>query len=76
MARDGDLKPEIKKRTALGWAAFRNLDNVIRNGKSGMKIKRKVLSEHVTSVTTYGSETRALTTTQINALILAQRKLE
>ena len=68
--------PEVKRRSVLGWAAFGKIDNIMRNPKAGMKIKRKVLNEHVIPVTAYGSETRALTTAQVDALAVAQRKVE
>ena len=76
VARDGDLMPEIKRRIALGCVAFGKVDNIMRGRKAGMKIKREVLNEYVISVMTYGSETWALTTAQVNALAVAQRKME
>ena len=42
---DGDLMPEIKRFIPLGWAAFGKVGNIMRSSKTGMKIKRKVLSE-------------------------------
>ena len=33
---------EIRRRTALGWAAFGKVDSIMRSRKASMKIKRKV----------------------------------
>ena len=52
------------------------LDNIMRSCKANMKIKRQILNEYVLPVMTYGSETWALTTKQIDALAVAQRKME
>ncbi len=68
--------PEIKRRIALGWAAFGKVGNIMRSRKASMKIKRKVFNEYVLPVMTYGSETWALTTAQSDALAVAQRKME
>ena len=57
VTRDGYLTLEIKRCTALGWAAFSKADNIMRSYKAVKKIKMKVLSEYVILVTTYGSET-------------------
>ena len=54
----GDLQPEIKRRIALGWAAFCNVANIMKSKKASMKIKRKVYNEYVLLVMVYGSETR------------------
>ena len=64
--RDGDLMPEIKRHTALGWAAFGKVDNIMRSRKASMKIQRKVVSD----------ATWALTTAQMDVLAVAQRKME
>ena len=37
-----DLLPEIKRRIALGWAAFRKVGNIMKSRKACMNIKRKV----------------------------------
>ena len=66
---------EIKRRIALGWAAFVKVDSIMRSCKAGMKIKRKVLSEYVIPVMTYGSEAWALTIAQMDTLTVAQRKI-
>ena len=60
MTRDHDLLPEIRKRIALGWEAFRKVDNITRSRKAGMKIKRKIHEEYILPVMTYGCEPRAL----------------
>ena len=56
----GDLLPEIKRRIALGWAAFRKVGNIMKSRKACMNIKRKVHNEYVLPVMMYGSETWAL----------------
>ena len=76
VSRDGDLMPEIKRRITLGWAAFNKVDNIMRSRKASMQIKKKVFNEYVLPVMTYGSETWALTTAQMDALAVAQRKME
>ena len=76
VSRDGDLMPEIKRCITLGWAAFNKVDNIMRSRKASMQIKKKVFNEYVLPVMTYGSETWALTTAQMDALAVAQRKME
>ena len=46
MTKDGDLLPKIRKRIALGWAAFGKVDNIMRSRKASMKIKRKIHDEY------------------------------
>ena len=57
----GDLLPGIKRRIALGSAAFGKVANIMKCMKASMKIKRKIQNEYVLSVTVYGSEKWALT---------------
>ena len=71
---DGDLMPEIKRRITLGWAALNKVDNIMKSRKARMQIKKKVFNEYVLPVMTYGSETWASTTAQMDALAVAQRK--
>ena len=52
----GDLLPEIKRRIALGWAAFSNVANIMKSRKA-MQIKRTVHNQYVLPVMVYGSET-------------------
>ena len=56
----------------MGWAAFGKVD-IMRSRMAGMKIRRKVLNECVipSCLMTYDSETCALTTTQMDALVVA-----
>ena len=68
--------PEIKRHITLGWAAFNKVDNIMRSRKASMQIKKKVFNEYVLPVMTYGSETWALTTAQMDALAVAQTKIE
>ena len=56
----GDLLPGIKRRIALGSAAFGKVANIIKCMKASMKIKRKIQNEYVLSVMVYGSEKWAL----------------
>ena len=49
--------PEIKRRPALRWAAFGKVDVIMRSPEAGMKIRRKGLSEYVTPVMNYDTET-------------------
>ena len=76
VSRDGDLMPEIKRRITLGWAAFNKVDSIMGSRKASMQIKKKVFNEYVLPVMTYGSETWASTTAQMDALAVAQRKME
>lgn len=64
LAGDGDLLPEIRRKIALGWAAFGKMDNIMRSRKANMKIKRKVHDGNILPVMTYGCESLAL----INAM--------
>ena len=43
----GDLLHEIKRRIALGWAAFSKVANITKSRKASMNIKRKVHNEYV-----------------------------
>ena len=53
----GDLLPEIKRRSSLGWAAFSKVATIMKSRKASMKIKRKIHNEYVLPVTVDGSET-------------------
>lgn len=76
LTRDGDLLPEIRRRTALGWAAFRKVDNIMRSRKASMKMKRKIHDEYILPVMAYGCETWALNNAMVEKLAVAQRKME
>ena len=76
MTQAGDLLPEIKRRIALGWAAFSKVANIMKSRKASMKIKRKVQNEYVLPVMVYGSETWALKKAHMELLSVAQRKME
>ena len=60
LTQAGDLLPEIKRRIALGWAAFSKVANIMKSRKTSMNIKRKVHNEYRLPVMVYGSETWAL----------------
>ena len=69
--------PGIKRRITLGWAAFNKVDNVHHEKpQSKHADQEKVFTEYVLPVMTYESETWALTTAQMDALAVAQRKME
>jgi exonuclease III len=76
VTQDGDLLPEVKRRIALGWAAFGRVDNIMKSRTTSMKIKQKVFNEYVLPVMTYGSETWALNKAVVDRLAVAQRKME
>ena len=44
------LFPDIKRRIALGWAAFSKVANIMKSRKASMKIKRKIHNEYVLPV--------------------------
>ena len=71
-----DLLPEIKRRIALGWAAFSKVANIMKSRKARMKIKRKIHNEYVLPVMVYGSEAWALNKAHMELLSVAQRKME
>ena len=75
LSQAGDLLPEIKRRIALGWAAFCKVANIMKSRKAHMKIKRKIHNEYVLPVMVYGSETWALKA-HMELLSVAQRKME
>ena len=56
----GDLLPEIKRRIALGWAAFSKVANSMKSRKARMNRERKIHNEYVLPAMVYGSETWAL----------------
>ena len=72
----GDLLPEIKRRIALGWAAFSKVTNIMKSRKASMEIKRKVYIEYVLPVMVYGSETWAPKKAHVELLSVAQHKME
>ena len=72
----GDLLPEIKRRIALGWAAFSKVANIMKSRKASMNVKRKVHNEYVLPVMVYGSETWALKKAHMELLSVVQRKME
>ena len=72
----GDLLPEIKRRIALGWAAFSKVANIMKSRKASMNVKRKVHNEYVLPVMVYGSETWELKKAHMELLSVAQRKME
>ena len=72
----GDLLPEIKRRIALGWAAFSKVANIMKSRKASMNVKRKVHNEYVLPDMVYGSETWALKKAHMELLTVAQRKME
>ena len=71
----GDLPPEIKRRIALGWAAFSKVASM-KSMTATMKIKRKIHNEYVLPVMVYGSETWALKKAHMELLSVAQRNME
>ena len=64
----GNLLPEIKRRIALGWAAFSKVANIM---KASMNVKRKVHNEYVLPAMVYGSETWALKKAHMELLSVA-----
>ena len=60
VTQTGDLLREIKRRIALGWAAFSKVANIMKSRKASMNVKRKVHNEYVLPVMVYCSETWAL----------------
>ena len=76
VTKDGSINEEVKRRIALGWAAFSKVDNIMRSRNAKIKIKRKVFDEYVLPTMIYGSETWALTKAHKEILAVAQRKME
>ena len=72
----GDLLPEIKRRIALGWAAFSKVANIMKSRKASVNVKRKVHNEYVLPVMVYGSETWTLKKAHMELQSVAQRKME
>ena len=72
----GDVLPEIKRRIALGWAAFSKVANIMNSRQARMKIKRKIHNEYVLPVMVYGIETWAPKKAHMELLSVAQRKME
>ena len=40
LTNDGEILTDIRRRIALGWAAFGKVDNIMKSTKDIMKIKR------------------------------------
>ena len=74
----GDLLPDINfwKRTALAWAAFGKVRNIMRGRKGSRNIKRKIHDEYILPVMTYGCKSWALNNAMMEKLAVAQRKME
>ena len=67
----GDLHPEIKRCTALGWGAFSKVANIMKSRKTSVNTKSKVHNEYVLPVMVYGSETWALKKAHMELLAVA-----
>ena len=76
LTQAGDLLPEIKRRIALGLAAFSKVANIMKSRKASMNVKRKVHNAYVLPVMVCGSETWALKKAHMELLSVAQRKIE
>ena len=51
----GDLPPEIKRRIALGWAAFSKVANIMKSRTACMNVTRKIHNEFIEiRVTSHG----------------------
>ena len=74
--QDGNLLQEVKKRMKLGWAAFGEVDDIMRSKNASMKVKRNIFNECVLPVTTYSSETWALNNNMEDRISVAQCKME
>ena len=72
----GDLLPEIKRRIALGRAAFSKVAYIMNSRKASMIIKRKIHNQYVLPVMVFGCETWALKKAHMELLSVAQRKME
>ena len=76
LTQAGDLLPEIKRRIALGRAAFSKVAYIMKCRKARMKIKKKIHNKYVLPVMVYGCETWALKKAHMELLSVAQRKME
>ena len=70
-----DIMAEILNRTKVGWKGFGKMSTIF---KSNMLIclKRKVFSQCVLRVLTYGCETWTLNTKAVQKLKVTQRSME
>ena len=68
--------PEIKRRITFGMGCLQQGRQHHEKPQSKHADQEKVFNEYVLPVMTYGSETWALTTPQMDALAVAQRKME
>ena len=71
----GDLLPEIKRRIALGWAAFSKVANIMKS-RTAMNVTGYKMHEYGLPVMVYGSEIWALKKAHMELLSVAQRKME
>ena len=76
ITNDHDQTKELRKRIGLGWSAFARYRSIMRNTKVKMDLKRKIFNECILPIMTYGSQTWSISNTKLQAIAIAQRKME
>lgn len=72
---NGDIAPEIARRTKLAWCTVGRLNSVFKS-KMPLCMKRRVFDQCVLPVMTYACETWTLKTSNIQRLQTTQRSIE
>ena len=73
---DNNQSKEIARRIGQGWASFGKYNNILRDTKIPISLKRKIMDNMVTPAMTYGAETWSLTNKLTSQLQVAQRSME
>ena len=73
VTKDHDQVQEMKRRIGQGWSAFLKLD-IMRDKNVSMRLKRKAFSECILPVVICGCENWSLSNTQLEKLVITQRK--
>ena len=76
VTKDHNQIQEMTRRIGQGWSAFCKLDNIMQDKTVPMRLKRKAFNECILLIMTYGYEVWSLSNTQLEKLVITQRKME
>ena len=74
VTKDHDQVQEMKWRIGQGWSAFYKLD-IMQDKNVPMRVKRKAFNEGILPTMTHGCDTWSLSNTQLEKLVITQRKI-
>ena len=73
---DNNESKEIARQIGQGWASFGKYNNILRDTKIPISLKRKIMDNIVTPAMTYSAETWSSTNKLASQLQVAQRSME